>query len=193
MLFLPLAQQYTGNVTLMVRSVNDPKALGAEIQQIVRQLDPDLPLNNIRTMEQQLARSPNALMPMRMGAMAAAAQGAITLLLAALGIFGLVSFAVTRRTREIGIRMAMGASRTDVLRLVAMQPIRHTAIGLACGFLMAFGVTRLLAGLLLGVSPTDPVVFAGTALFIAAIAMLACWLPARRAAAFDPMLALRAE
>jgi ABC-type antimicrobial peptide transport system permease subunit len=144
-------------------------------------------------MDQQIARSPMALMPLRMGSLFAGAQGVIALLLAALGIFGLVSFAVTRRTREIGIRMAMGARTVDVVRLVTFQSLRLTFIGLACGLLLTFGLTRALAPLLYGVSPTDVTVFRGVVGVIVAATVLACWLPARRAAKVDPMVALRCE
>jgi len=173
--------------------MGDPVQLTPSVQQIVRGLDPDLPLHDVRTMDQQIARSPMALMPLRMGAMFAGAQGTIALLLAALGIFGLVSFAVTRRTREIGIRMAMGASTVDVIRLVTLQSLRLTSIGLACGLLLALGLTRVLARLLYGVSPTDVTVFGGVVAVIVAMTVLACWLPVRRAAKVDPMVALRCE
>jgi len=147
----------------------------------------------VRTMEQQMADSPLGLMPLRMGASIAGAQGLIALLLAALGIFGLVSYAVTRRTREIGIRMALGARTGDVLSLVTRQSFKLTFVGLACGLLLSVGLTRALAGILYGVSPTDAVVFAGVALLISAITLLACWLPARRATRVNPVEALRSE
>lgn len=192
-LFLPLAQNYRGRVTLVARTEADPAPMNSAVQQIVRQLDPDLPLYNLRTMEQQVANSPLGLMPMRMGATIAGAQGMIALLLAAMGIFGLVSFAVTRRTREIGIRMAMGARTVDVIRLVTLQSLKLTFIGLACGLLLAFGITRALARLLYGVSPTDTIVYAGVVLLVTFISLLACWLPARRASKIDPIEALRYE
>ena len=193
LLFQPLAQNYRGKATLAVRTMGDPVRLASSVQEAVRGLDPDLPLHDVRTMDQQIARSPLALMPLRMGSLFAGAQGAIALLLAALGIFGLVSFAVTRRTREIGIRMAMGASRVDVIRLVTLQSLRLTSIGLACGLLLSLGLTRVLARVLYGVSPTDVTVFGGVVAVIVAMTVLACWLPARRAAKVDPMVALRCE
>jgi putative ABC transport system permease protein len=147
----------------------------------------------VRTMEQQMASSPLGLLPLRLGATIAGAQGVIALLLAALGIFGLVSFAVTRRTREIGIRMALGARPADVFRLVTRQSFKLTLIGLACGLLLALGLTRVLARLLYGVSPVDTVVFVGVGLLVSAITLLACWLPARRATRINPVEALRAE
>jgi predicted permease len=193
LLFLPLAQNYRGNVTLVVRTEGQPAQLSSAVERIVRQLDPDLPLYNVRSMEQQMASSPLGLMPLRMGATIAGAQGVIALLLAALGIYGLVSFAVTRRTREIGIRMALGARTADVLRLVTRQSFKLTLIGLACGLLLALGLTRALAGLLYGVSPTDAGVFVGVVLLVSAITLVACWVPARRATRVNPVEALRAE
>ena len=193
LIFQALAQNYRGNLTLVVRTEGNPAPFGSAVERIVRQLDPDLPLYNVRTMEQQMASSPLGLMPLRMGATIAGAQGLVALLLAALGIFGLVSFAVTRRTREIGIRMALGARTADVLHLVTRQSFKLTFVGLACGLLLAFGLTRALAGILYGVSPTDAVVFAGVALLVSAITLLACWLPARRATRVNPVEALRSE
>jgi predicted permease len=193
LIFLPLAQHYREHLSLVVRTEGSPDQVSSAVERIVHQLDPDLPLSNVRTMEQQMADSPLGLMPLRMGASIAGAQGLIALLLAALGIFGLVSYAVTRRTREIGIRMALGARTGDVLSLVTRQSFKLTFVGLACGLLLSVGLTRALAGILYGVSPTDAVVFAGVALLISAITLLACWLPARRATRVNPVEALRSE
>jgi putative ABC transport system permease protein len=193
LLYLPLAQNYRGRVTLVARTEADPGPLNFAVQQIARQLDPDLPIFNLRTMEQQMASSPMALMPMRMGATIAGVQGMIALLLAAMGIFGLVSFVVSRRTREIGIRMAVGATTLDIMRLVTRQSLKLTLIGLICGLVLAFGLTRLLAGLLYGVNPSDPVVFGGVALIIIVTALLGAWIPVRRATKVNPVEALRCE
>jgi len=160
---------------------------------VVRHLDPDLPLNDLRTMDQQLSSSPNAFAPMRMGAVITGAQSAVALLLAALGIFGLASFAVTQRTREIGVRIAFGAKRSDVFRIVIRNGMRLTAIGLGIGTLLSLALSRVLTGLLYGIRSFDLPVFASAMLFITAIMMLACWLPARRAASIEPMQALRNE
>ena len=144
-------------------------------------------------MKQQIDGSAMGLMPMRMGATLAGVQGVLALLLAALGITGLVSFAVTQRTREIGIRMALGANIKDVLKLVTKQGFRLICIGLAIGLVLALGVSHLLAGLLYRVSPTDPVVFLGVIIVILITALFAGWIPARRVAKIDPMEALRYE
>ncbi len=134
-----------------------------------------------------------ALMPLRVGSVIAGTQGAVALLLAALGIFGLVSFAVARRTREIGVRIAMGARSADVVGLVAFQSLRLTSIGLVLGLLLTVGLTRPLAGLLYEVSPTDIVVLGGVVAVVVAATVLACWLPVRRAVRVDPVVALRCE
>jgi ABC-type antimicrobial peptide transport system permease subunit len=132
-------------------------------------------------------------MPLRVGTLIAGGQGAIALLLAGLGIFGLIAFTVTRRTREIGIRMALGAGVGEVIRLVTREGLRLVVIGLGGGLLLSLGLTRVLASLLYGVSPTDATVFLAVPVLVLAIAILACWLPARRAAHIDPAVTLRAE
>ncbi len=191
--FQPLAQEYHGRVRVIVRTEGDPAALASTVKEIVHELDPDLPLFGVQTMEDQMARSPSALMPLRIGAILAGGQGVIALLLAALGVFGLVSFSVTRRTREIGIRMALGAGVGEVIRLVTRDGLRLVLIGLGCGLVASAALTRVLASLLYGISPTDPAVFAGVAALVVAISLLACWLPARRATKVNPVEALRAE
>jgi predicted permease len=191
--FVPLAQNYRGSLTLLVRTERDPASVMSAVQQVGRQLDPDLPIFNMRTMEQQIAGSPLALMPVRMGATVAGAQGIIALFLAGLGIFGLVSYGVSRRTREIGIRMALGATVTDVIRLVSHPSLVLAVGGLAIGLLLSLVVTQAIAGLLYGISTTDIRVIGGVIAIILAVTVVACWLPARRAARVDPAIALRCE
>jgi predicted permease len=193
MVFLSLSQHYRSKLTLVARIQGPPLNLTSGIVNTVRQLDPDLPMYHIRTMRQQIARSPVGFMPMRTGATIAGIQGILAVLLAALGITGLVSFAVIQRTREIGIRMALGAETDDVIRLVTGKSLRLTGIGLALGLLMAFGIARLLSGLLYNVSTNDPVVFLTATCVIVTSTLLAGWIPARRATKIDPMEALRYE
>ena len=121
------------------------------------------------------------------------AFGGLALLLAAVGIYGVMSYSVSRRTGEIGIRMALGASQWDVLALVCGQGLRLILIGVAAGLALAFGLTRLMSKILFGISPTDPLTFAIVVLVLAAVALLACYLPARRATHVDPIIALRHE
>jgi hypothetical protein len=192
-LFLPLGQEYHGGIRLLVRAEGDPLQLASTLEQVVREIDPDLPLFDVRTMVDQMASSPNALMPLRVGTLIAGAQGAIALLLAGLGIFGLIAFSVTRRTREIGIRMALGAGVGEVVRLVTRDGLRLVAIGLGLGLLLSLGITRVLTSLLYGVSPTDATVFLAVPVLVLAVSLLAFWLPAHRAARIDPAVTLRAE
>lgn len=193
LLFMPLAQRYQGRIKLIVRTESDPLLLGSSVQQIVREMDPDLPISDLRTFDDHMARSPGALMLPRLGALVAGSQGMIALLLAALGVFGVVSFAVARRTREIGIRIALGATPASVVRLVTGEGVRLVVIGLAIGLLAGLGVSRLVAGLLYGVSTGDPVVFLAVPAIVLPMALLGCWLPILRATRVDPMAALRSE
>ena len=135
----------------------------------------------------------NGLFAARMGAGLLSLFGLLVLLLAAIGIYGVMAYSVSQRTHEIGIRMALGAAQSDVLNLVVRQGVRLTAIGLGVGLVAAFLVTRLVASLLFGVSATDPVTFGGVALILGVIGSLACYLPACRATRVDPLEALRIE
>jgi predicted permease len=193
LLIQPLAQNYRGDVTLMVRSPGATAPLVSAIEGIVRRLDPEMPLCKVSTMEQQIAASPSGLLAYRIGGATAAGQGLIALFLAGLGIFGLVSFNVTRRTREIGIRMALGATRLEVLRLITRESLVLVLLGMVVGGALSLAITRHLAGLLYEVSPTDGAVFTVVAGIVCTVTLLAAWLPARRATRVDPMEALRCE
>jgi predicted permease len=193
LLFDAMAQNYRGNATLVVRFSGPTAPLTSAIVKIVRQLDPELPLFGIRTLQQQIVESPAGLMPYRFGAIMVGAQGAIALLLAAAGIFGLITFTVARRTREIGIRMALGASRVQVIQVVARESFVLTLIGLAAGIILSYGLAKLLANLLYGAGTMDTAVFGGVALLVLLATALACWLPVRRATRINPVDALRAE
>jgi ABC-type antimicrobial peptide transport system permease subunit len=129
--------------------------------------------------------------PSRIVSALSTALGALALLLASIGVYGMVSYSVSRSVREIGIRMALGAKRSDVLRLVLGQGMRLTAIGVGLGLAAAFAFSRFIASLLFGVGPDDPLTFAGVTLVLTGVSALACWIPARRAARVDPIVALR--
>jgi predicted permease len=176
--------------TLVVRSSVDPVTLIPALRQMVRSLDPGAPVYGVRTLEEHVAL---LLASARMTAWLAGLFSLVALALAALGLYGLISYAVLQRTREIGVRMALGARRVDVLTLVVSQGLRLILAGIALGIATAMLLTRLIAGLLFGISPLDPITFAGIPLLLGGVALLACYLPARRAARVDPMTALRTE
>jgi predicted permease len=191
--YLPLQQDYDAPLTLMVRTKSDPLALVNDLRAVVHSLDPHLPVYSVRTMDHLLDNSFLARMPMRLGAMLAAFQGAIGLLLTILGLYSVVAYNVSRRTREIGIRMALGATARQVLRLVVREGMRLTAVGVALGLVLAVLLGRALSKVLYGLGAVDIVVFAGVTLLLVATAGLACWLPARRATRVNPIEALRTE
>lgn len=193
LVFYPLAQNYQGNVTLLARTGMEPMQLTSPVKQIVAQLDADLPLFNIRTMNQQIADSPFAMAPLRFGTVIAGTQGMIALFLATLGLYGLISHTVKRRTHEIGIRLALGAKPAYILRLLMGQGLRLVLVGLGLGLVAAFAVTRMLSGVLYGVQPTDLPTFAGVSSLLAGVAVLASYISARRATRVDPMITLRHE
>jgi ABC-type antimicrobial peptide transport system permease subunit len=176
--------------TLQVRSSVPPETLLAPMQAQVHQLAPDLPVTEANTMKLSID---NGLWIFRLGAGMAAAMGGIGLILAIIGIYGIVSFSAAQRTREIGIRMALGGSAGDVIRLILRQGVRMVVSGLGVGLIAALGITRVMARLLVGVSPSDPLTYLTVALLLAAVALVACWIPARRATHVDPGVALRYE
>jgi len=193
LIFYPLAQHFQQGVTIVVRTGMDPLEITASVKQAVAQLDPDMPVYNIRTLDQQITTSPMGMAPMRMGTIIAGAQGMIALFLATLGLYGLISHSVKRRTHEIGIRMALGAKPGNMLWLLIGQGLRLVLIGVGLGLAAAFMVTRVLASVLYGVRPTDLLTFGGVTFLLVGVAVLASYIPARRAAKVDPMVALRYE
>ncbi len=189
----PLAQHHVSPVTLHLWTDGDPAALTPAVRDVLRQMDADLPIYNVRTMEEHLNDSAFAIMPLRYGAALAGAQGLLGLLLAAMGLYGVVSYVVSQRTREIGVRVALGARSFDILRLVVRDGLRLTLIGLAIGLLISLGFTAILTKVLYGLMPAATPVFAAVVVLLAGVAMLACYLPARRATKVDPMVALRCD
>ncbi len=188
--YVPFMQSPLTHMTLVVKGRGDAASIGQAMRQAVREADPTLPVFTIRTMEEYLART---LTNKRLLMVVLALFAGVALTLAAVGIYGVMSYAVAQRTSEIGIRMALGAHPSDVLRLVVGQGILLTAAGLAIGLAAAYWLTRLLTTMLFGVSVTDATTFTGVTLVLAAVAFLATWIPARRAARVDPLVALRYE
>jgi predicted permease len=185
--FYPQLQNPSG-VTLHVRTSADPRSLTAAVRREVRAVAPTWRAENPRTLEDHIGI---ALLPQRIASGVLGLFGVTALLLAAVGLYGIVAFAVAQRTREIGIRVALGAGSTDVLRLVIRQGIVLVGIGLLVGIPLAWGAGRLISGFLLGDGPGDPLVFVGAAALLGLVALLATWAPARRAARVDPNVALR--
>jgi putative ABC transport system permease protein len=177
-------------MNLVLRTSADPLALAAAVRREVQALDPNQPLYNITTMEETLDRS---LATQRLSTMLLMMFAGVALVLAAVGLYGVMSYVVTQRRHEIGIRMALGAQRADVLRLILRQGMWLTACGVVLGLTASFALSRLMASLLFGVSPTDPVTFVLVALALAVVTLVACLVPARRALKVDPMIALRYE
>jgi putative ABC transport system permease protein len=188
--YLPHAQISIGGMALAVRTRSNPESLVTAVRSQVRELDPNQPVTAVRTMSEVLSRS---VWQPRLYAILFGVFAAVALLLATVGIYGVMSYAVTQRTHEIGIRMALGAQRADVLRLVIRQGMWLALVGVGIGVLASLGLTRLMQSLLFGVGATDPVTFAGVAALLIAAALIACYIPARRATKVDPMIALRYE
>jgi predicted permease len=185
----PLWQAYSGATTVIVRTATDPQKLLAVLRNEVQRLDPHMPLTS-RLLAEKMALP---LLPARVAAAVLGATGLLALALAAIGIYGVMSQAVSSRTHEIGVRMALGAQASDVLRLTIRQGIRLALIGVAIGLSVALALTRLMKSLLFGVSATDPLTYTGVTALLMGVALLACYLPARRATKIDPMVALRYE
>jgi len=180
----------TSDMTVVMRTVDNPLSLVSGARSQVRALDKDLPAYNIRTMEELRAVSAASR---RFQMILLGSFGALALLLAAVGLYGVMSYSVTQRRHEIGIRMALGARSRDVLKLVVSQGLALTVAGVILGLIGSFALSRLIASLLYAVSPTDPSTFIVVPLLLGAVALLACYLPARRASKTDPMIALRYE
>jgi predicted permease len=187
-MFLPIAQHWRASTNLVVRATGDPAAIFAAIRHEIHTLDPNLPVPVVTTLSQATSVM---LLPQRVAVAVTGVLGLIGLLLAAVGLYGVLSFSVVQRSAEIGIRLALGAMRRDVLRLVVGEGMRLVAMGMALGLALAMLATRAMRPFLFGVSPIDPATFAVIGLTLAGVALLASYLPARRAAAADPASSLR--
>ena len=189
-IYRPYNQWVRRETMLVVRASVDPAALAANVRQEVAKLDPELPLYKVSTIQQAMDRS---LVTTRLTNSLLAGFAATALLLALTGIYGVMSLNVANRRGEFGIRLALGAQTANVLRMILGQGLRLAIAGVAVGLLGAFALTRLLKGLLFGISASDPLTFAVIALVLIGVALLACWIPARRATKVDPLEALRSE
>jgi putative ABC transport system permease protein len=188
--FVPYLQNSERRMNLLIRTTGEPTQLAPVLRNEIRSIDKTVLVSGISTLENQLAR---AVAQRRFQTSLLTLFSALALLLAAVGIYGLLHQSVNLRVREIGMRLALGAQRRDILRLVVGQGMRLALCGIGIGLLAAFYLTRVLAGLLFGVTATDPVTFVAAPLLLLLVALLACFIPARRATKVDPMIALRSE
>ncbi|MGH9961514.1 MAG: ABC transporter permease, partial [Pyrinomonadaceae bacterium] len=192
--YAPLTQHrfegWSNSLMLAVKTSTPPETLTSAITEQVRALDPDQPITAVRTMDELLSRT---LSEAKFSLLLFGLFAGLALVLAAIGIYGVMATAVTQRTHEIGLRMALGAQKRDVLRLILGQGMLLVLIGVAVGLASAVAMTRLMETLLFGVSPTDPTTLAVITLLLAVVALLACYIPARRATRVDPLVALRYE
>jgi putative ABC transport system permease protein len=188
--YLPYRQWPMREATLFMRTSGNPANFAASLYGEVKALNKNLPTPKVQTMNERLS---DMVAQPRFQALLLGLFGLLTLVMVSAGIYAVVSYSVTRRAHEIGVRMALGAQQRDVLRLVIGQEMKQVFIGLAIGLAGALALTRVMKGLLYGVSATDPLTFTAIALLLCFVALLACWIPARRAARVDPMAALRCE
>jgi putative ABC transport system permease protein len=188
MMYVPFVQAPLYGGEVVVRSSLSASTVAAEIRQAVHSIDKNLPLTGVAPFTDALGKS---ISQERFRTFLLGSFSAIALLLAAVGIFGVISYSASQRTHEIGIRMALGAERRDVLHLILGQGAKLALLGLGIGVVLALLLTRLIASLLYGVSATDPLTFGAVAIILLGVAVTACYLPARRAMRVDPMVALR--
>ena len=189
-IYVPFAQEYRPGMTLLVRTAVDPATVLPSVRSEIHSLNGDVPIYAVKTMTEQIGA---ALAPDRMLTVLLSVFGGTALLLAVTGIYGVMSYMVARRTHEIGIRMALGASGGDILKLIVKQGLTLILIGAALGLALAIALTRVIASLLFNVSTTDSLTFGGISLLLVAVALVACYIPARRATKVDPLIALRYE
>lgn len=190
--YLPLAQSYVSTQTLQIRSERSVQDTVAEVRAIAQSLAPAIPVYGVRTMTEAL-HGGNGLLFFEAGASLAAALGLLGLILAVVGVYGVMSYAVSQRTQEIGVRMALGAQRRDILRMIARQGAVIVVSGLTFGLLAAFAAGRLVGDFLVGIGPTDPLTYVGVSVVLAVVACIATYIPTHRATKIDPMVALRYE
>ena len=188
--YFPLSQNGRAGMGFTVRTAGDPLAALATIRRTVASVDPDLPLAGAATMESLIDSS---LGSRRVAMLLLGGFAALALVLASVGLYGVMSYTVTQRAREMGVRLALGAASADVLGLVLRQGVNLTLLGVGIGLVTAVAVTRVMKTMLFGVGATDPLTFVTIPLVLLAVALLATYLPARRATRTDPIVALRAE
>jgi ABC-type antimicrobial peptide transport system permease subunit len=189
-LYRPMAQDSNRRIRLVIRASGDMAALKSAVRGVVRSIDANQPVYEMLTMEERFA---GAIAPRRLNLMLLGTFAGLALLLAAVGIYGVMSYVVSQRTHEIGVRMALGAQRADILQLIINQGMMLVGVGVGAGIIAALALTTSLRSLLYGIGARDPIAFLAAPVVLLGVALLACWFPARRATKADPMLALRCE
>lgn len=190
--YLPIAQSFVSTQTLQIRSERSAQDTVAEVRAIAQSLAPAIPVYGVRTMNEAL-HGANGLLFFEVGASLAAALGLLGLILAVVGVYGVMSYTVSQRTQEIGLRIALGAQKRDILRMIGRQGAMIVASGLTVGLLTALVVGRMVSDFLVGVAPSDPATYIGVSILLAVVAFVATYIPTRRATKVDPMVALRYE
>ncbi|HVG32795.1 MAG TPA: FtsX-like permease family protein, partial [Pyrinomonadaceae bacterium] len=190
MVYWPHPELAHTSMTIVVRTQGDPATIAAAATREIQAIDPDQPVSDVRTMQQLLASS---VARARFNTLLLGLFAALALVLASVGIYGVMAYSVVQRTKEIGIRIALGAQSRDVLKMIVGHGMMLTLVGVGLGLTGALILTRLMSSLLFGVSTTDPLTFIGVSLLLSAVAFFACYIPARRATKVDPMIALRYE
>jgi putative ABC transport system permease protein len=190
--YVPLGQDFSAWRALQIRTIVPPESLAGPVKEEIHRLTPSLTIIDLRTMKESLEGALGFFV-FRLAATFASAIGVIGLILAIVGVYGVVSFAASQRTHEIGIRMALGATARDILTLVWRQGVRLVIAGVAIGIVAAWALARTMAHLFVGVTTTDPVTYAAVVILLSVVGVVACWIPARRAMRVDPMVALRYE
>jgi putative ABC transport system permease protein len=191
--YIPSTQLNFGSMAVCLRTGNEPHSVASAVRNVVSSMDPDLPVYDIKTMEEYLSTS---VATQRFNAMLLEAFAGLALVLTAIGLYGVVSYAVAQRTHEIGVRMTLGASRSQVVQMVLKSGLQLTGIGVTAGVLLSLAAARFassFSALLFGIKPTDAVTFAVVVGLVTAVSLLACYIPAYRASKVDPMIALRCE
>jgi putative ABC transport system permease protein len=191
-MYVPYAQTHgpTNGATFIVRTSQEPHGLAPVARDILRNVAPDLPLSDPKTMDELLSGS---LVNYRFPTILISVFGGIALLIAAVGVYGVISYSVAQRTHEIGVRVALGASRSRILQMVLTRGLRLAVIGTVIGLIASHWLTQLLRDQLFGITPSDPATLVGATLVLLVVAFFACWIPARRATRVDPLVALRYE
>ncbi|HYL47446.1 MAG TPA: FtsX-like permease family protein [Candidatus Limnocylindrales bacterium] len=190
MMYVPYAQAPFWGAVLVTKTNLSPSAVAAAIRREAQKIDPDLPITDISTYSDAITKT---VADQRFRTWLFGLFGSLALILAAVGLYAVISFSVAQRTHEIGIRLALGAQPGEVLKLVIEQGVKLAGLGIVVGGVGAFALTRMMRSLLFGIAPADPLTFAGVALLLLLVAIAACYVPARRAMRVDPMTALRYE